>query len=160
MRITEPVQEISEVRVDGEVLDASAWALWGDNILARTDGGTFPCCQPINRDPATDQGTMEISLTIGVAPDEIAQLSVQEIACEIVNAFDDPENCRLPNKVQSLTRQQLSVNFTDPTSALLDGFAGLPLTDLWLASLDADQRRRGGRVVDLSRQTTHRASAP
>lgn len=155
--ITEHVNSITSVKADGVLLDAADWTLYGDNRLVRTDGGTFPCCQDLHHDPDSDFGTLEVLCEIGSPPDEAGILAVQEIACEIGNVFDTPEACRLPKKVQSMTRQQLSVNFVDPSQVLANGFVGLPFVDLWLGALDMDSRRRGGRAIDLTRQTAWRA---
>lgn len=157
--ITEPVNAVASVKVDGATIDASAWVLYGDNRLVRVDGGTFPCCQDIRRDPDTDFGTLEVRCTLGAPPDEAAQMAVQEIACEMLKAVEKPETCRLPRRVQSLTRQQLSVSFPNPSNAYSEGFTDLPLVDLWLSAMDADIRRRPGRAVDFSRMTTWRAPA-
>ena len=155
--ISEHVWDIVSVKVDGVTLDDADWVLYGDNRLVRVDDGTFPCCQRLSRDPDTDYGTFEIDGTFGTPPDEMGILAVQQIACELVNTFDNPGACLLPQHVSSFTRQQLSVNFTDPTVA--KGFAALPLVDLWLRALDADSMRRPGRAVDLSRMTAWRAPA-
>ena len=157
--IREQVWAIASVKVDGATLDAADWVLYGDNRLVRTDDGTFPCCQRLTQDPDTDHGTFEIDGTFGSPPDEMGMLVVQEIACELVNAFDNPGACQIPGHVQSFTRQQLAVNFSDPSSAFVAGFSGLRLVDMWLASLDADSKRRPGRAVDLSRMTAWRAPA-
>lgn len=158
--ISLPVVTIDSVKVDGVLLDAADWTLYNDNRLVRNDGGTFPCCQRLELDPDADVGTFEIAGTFGEAPDEMGELSVQEIACEIVNAFEDPASCSLPKHAQSFTRQQLSVNFSNPTTEYLEGFIGLPITGMWLAALDASARRRPGRAVDLSAQAAWRAPEP
>lgn len=152
-----PVVSIDSVKVDGDLLADSDWTLYNDNRLVRNDDGSFPCCQRLELDPDTDDGTLEIAGTFGEAPDEMGELAMQEIACELIAAFENPAACRLPKHAQSFTRQQLSVNFTNPTTSFTAGFAGLPLVDLWLASLDAAARRRPGRVVDLAEQDASRA---
>lgn len=151
------VVSIATVKVDGDTLDAADWTLYKDNRLVRNDDGTFPCCQRLELDPDTDHGTFELAGTFGEAPDEMGELAVQEIACEIIAAFENPAACRLPKHAQSFTRQQLSVNFSNPTSTLIEGFLGLPLVDMWLASLDAAPGRRPGRAVDLAAQAAWRA---
>lgn len=152
-----PVVTIDSVKVDGVLLDAADWTLYRDNRLVRNDDGTFPCCQRLELDPDADVGTLEIAGTFGEAPDEMAILADQEIACEIVKAFDDPASCSLPKHAQSFTRQQLSVNFSNPTTEYIQGFIGLPITGMWLAALDAAARRRPGRAVDLAEQAAWRA---
>ncbi len=151
------VLSIDTVKVDGDLLDAADWTLYNDNRLVRNDDGTFPCCQRLEADPDADAGTFEIAGTFGEAPDEMAQLAVQQIACELVNTFDNPAACMLPQNTQSFTRQQLSVNFSNPTTGYIQGFSNLPLVDLWLGSLDAAARRRPGRAVDLAAQAAWRA---
>lgn len=161
VQLTDTIAAITSVKVDGAVLSTDAWVLYADNRLARTDGSGFPCCQRLELDPDADLGTFEIACTIGAPVDEMGQLAVSEIACEIIAALDNPGSCRLPKHIQSLTRQQLAVAFTDPTTTLAAGFAGLPLTDLWLASLDAEPRRHAGRAVDLAALSAYReASSP
>lgn len=155
--ISLPVVSIATVKVDGDVLDAADWTLYHDNRLVRNDDGTFPCCQRLERDPDADLGTFEIAGVFGEAPDEMAELAVQEIACELINALENPAACSLPKRAQSFTRQQLSVNFSNPTTTFTEGFVGLPMVDLWLASLDAAARRRPGRAVDLAAQAAWRS---
>lgn len=158
--ISLPVVTITSVKVDGDTLDAADWTLYNDNRLVRNDGGTFPCCQRLELDPDSDVGTFEIAGTFGEAPDELALLADQEIACEITAAFDNPASCSLPKHAQSFTRQQLTVNFSNPTTEYVQGFIGLPITGMWLASLDASARRRPGRAVDLAEQSAWRAPEP
>lgn len=151
------VSAITSVSVDGAVLDAADWTLYNDGRLVRNDGGTFPCCQRLELDPTTDAGTLEIAGSFGEPVDEMAELAVQEIACELVAAFENPGACNLPKKTQSFTRQQLTVNVSNSPSSFADGFIGLPAVDLWLASLDIAARRRPGRAVDLAAQAAWRA---
>ena len=159
--LQENVTAITAIRIDGVDLGMDNWTLYNDGRLALTDDqeAGFPCCQRLERDPATDQGTLEIDCTVGAPPDAMAVLAVQEIACELVKVFDNPEACRLPKKVRSLTRQNITMNVNeDPSSVYLKGFVGLPAVDLWLAALDADSLRRGGRMVDLSLQNATRGA--
>lgn len=154
--LTETVWTISTVKVDGAVLASDAWTLYDDNSLVRTDGGGFPCCQDRARNPDTDTHTLEIVGVFGTPPNEMAQLAVQEIACELVQAFDNPASCRLPKRTQSVVRQQLTVNVQDGPTVLAEGFTGLPTVDLWLGSLDAASRRHTGRAIDLSMLNAYR----
>lgn len=156
LMLDEPVWSVSEVWVDGALLDTTAWALWNDSRLVRLDGGDFPAAQLIGRDAHADQDTCEVSCLVGNPPDDAARMAVNQIACELVNAIEHPDKCQLPKRVQSVTRQQLAIVFPDP-SVLARGFTGLPLVDLWLGSLDAAPGRRGGQMVDLSRMSATRS---
>lgn len=143
-----PVHEVTEVRIDGAVLASTAWRVDNNRYLIRTDGGDWPACQDMTADPETDPDTFSVTYSIGTEVPAGGQLAAGVLACEMAKAACGSGGCRLPQRLQSITRQGV-------TTAVLDGFdslyaqgsTGLWLVDSWVASENAAYRRGGGRVM-------------
>jgi hypothetical protein len=116
-----PVASITEVSIDGTVLDPAAYRLdrVGDGYrLVRIDGGTWPECSDMTAG-CDEVGSFCVTYEQGIAPDGLAIAAVSELTCEFVKAcIPGCKTCRLPKNVQSATRRGVSQSF-DTTKAWL-----------------------------------------
>ena len=128
---------VSQVLVDGAVLDPSAYRLDNHRILVRTDGYRWPRCNNL-RLADTQSGTWSVTANVGVDVPDSAAMPMGELACQILRARAG-EECRLPMQVQSLVRQGVTVTFPDINAAMESGRTGLYLTDLWLAAVNPNR---------------------
>lgn len=140
-----PVAEITEVKVNGLVLDESAYAMIGKHI-ARIDGGE---CWPSCQDPAvpdTETGTFSVTFRPGRALPVAGQIAAGALAGEFIKACAGAA-CGLPAQVASLTRQGVDVEFVSPTDVLTDGLTGIRDVDLFVSAVNPQRLRRRSAVL-------------
>lgn len=135
------VRSVTEVLIDGDVLDTAAYRLDERRLLVRIDGGWWPCCQDLAK-PSTEVGTWEISLTYGTMPPRLLQRAAEILACEYVKAEVDPEECQLPLNTVTVIRQGITMELLP-----LDGQAtGVPAVDSIVRQVNPDGLTRSGEV--------------
>jgi hypothetical protein len=136
-----PIREITQVRLDGVILDPAEYALLGRRYLVRaTEGEVWPSCQYLERE-ATEEGTFEVSYLYGLDPPITGQHAAARLACEIAKACAG-QACSLPKNVERVIRQgvQVATNLSRNGEGGSGGF-GLPEVDLFLGSLPTTRRR-------------------
>lgn len=141
-----PVREVTEVLLDGEVLPPSSYRLDNRSLLVRTDGGEWPTCQNIAA-PPTEPGTWEISYVFGLPVPVGGQIAAGVLAVELAKAMCNDKSCMLPQRVQSITRQGVTVAILDQFEDVKEGRTGIWLVDAWVASVT--KPRKGGRVYSV-----------
>ena len=155
-----PVREVTEVKIDGAVVDPSEYRLDGWRYLTRmrdADGVQqfWPSCQDLDS-PSTEEGTFEVSYTHGANPPRIGQLAAGELACQIYQACPTSGGsstaCKLPSGVVRVTSQNVTMD--------LDRFrawgwtrekgwhTGLPLVDAFLNAVNPNGLRRRPLIID------------
>lgn len=107
------VNEVTEVKIDGVIVDPSLYRLDDNQFLARLDGQEWPCCQDLAlADDSPD--TFSVSYSYGLAPPRIGVRAAAILACELYMACD-PETfegqCRLPHNVAQVARQGVNILF-------------------------------------------------
>lgn len=89
----------------------------------------------------------------GLPPPEAGVQAVLTYAYELARARSSDKGCRLPEAVQSVTRQAVTYTIVDRANAAASSRTGLPEVDQWLQSVNptigtgagsADRPRRGG----------------
>jgi hypothetical protein len=98
-----PVGRIDEVRVNGEVVPASAYQVEDGNKLVRVDGKGWPACA--GKD-------FTVTYLNAYPVDEYGQYVGGFLAAEYLKAFTNDKKCKLPGAVRSLTRQGISYEIT------------------------------------------------
>lgn len=150
-----PVLSIVEVMLDGDLVtedryrvDDGRWLVYlaGDDVRRG-----WPCCQRMDRTTGEDE-TWEVTYTWGGTPDAqgvpggtAAALSLGK---ELLLAGRGGKGCRLPTRVQNVTRQGVSWVLLDDLSMFSRGQTGLPEVDLWLSSLTLGRARRRSAIID------------
>ena len=136
----QPVISIDEVLLNGDVVDPAWYTLRDNAMLAavrQPDGQrmVWPCCQDLSR-PSTEQGTFEISYTFGGLPDQGGVLAAALLGWEFAVSWtpDCSASCRLPQRVQTITRGGVSMTVLDPLDLFDRGRTGVPDVDMWLMS--------------------------
>lgn len=144
IRLDERAEEIIEVKVNGGVVTDYRFY---DHRMIVLDSQTFPCCQDLSL-PDTDDGTWSITYTAGVPIPEGGKFAAQMYACELVKAMTNDGSCKLPQRVQTISRQGITVALLDPQEFLTSYRTGLPLVDAWLASINPKGYQSGGKVFN------------
>lgn len=137
-----PVREVIEVKIGGVVLDPSAYKLEGD-LLYRVGGAQWPS-QDLTR-PLDEPGTWSVTYTRGTAPPAGVGVLVALLAKEFMAACGGGK-CRLPRRVQTVSRQGVTYSMVDPTDIYREGLTGLSEVDIWLASVNPNRLQAPPRV--------------
>lgn len=103
--------------------------------LPNPDGSSqgWPRCQRLDL-PTTESDTFSVELTYGILPPSPGIAAAEEWACQMALACVGSSECRLPQRVQSITRQGVSMVMLDPMAFLEAGRTGLYLVDTFLAA--------------------------
>jgi hypothetical protein len=128
-----PVLAVIEVMIDGVVVAPGAYRLDG-NLLIRTDGLSWPACQDLAA-PVTAPNTWQISYTRGAVVPSGGQIAAGVLACELAKALCRDASCALPQRVQTITRQGVTIAMIDSGVGLEKGQTGIWLIDSWVASI-------------------------
>lgn len=140
-----PVAEITEVKVNGLVLDPSAYTMIGQH-LARVDGGE---CWPSCQDPAvadTEPDTFSVTFRPGRMLPAAGQIAAGALAGEFLKACAGAA-CGLPAQIASLTRQGVDVEFVNPTDVLTNGLTGIRDVDLFIRAVNPAGLSRRSHVL-------------
>ena len=138
-----PVHRVIEVEIDGDTLPQDAYRVDGRFII-RQDGQAWPTYQDRSL-PLGTEGTWSITYSKGIAVPTGGQVAAGVLALEIMRALCDDNECRLPERVQTITRQGVTMAMLDGFEGLEEGRTGLWLVDSWVSSVT--RPRRGGTVA-------------
>jgi hypothetical protein len=149
VRLPGPVSAVTQVMIDGAVVSPSAYRV-DDDLLIRTDGQDWPRRQDLSL-PETEAGTWQISYDRGLAVPTGGQIAAGRLACELAKAACQDGSCQLPQRLQTITRQGVTMAMLDNFTGIDKGYTGIWLIDSWVTSIT--QPPRGGRVfsVDVPR---------
>ena len=134
IRLPGPVDSIESVTVDGEVLPVDAYRVDNRKILVRQDGGEWPVCNDLGK-PPTEPGTWQVVYNQGVPVPRGGQVAAGVLACEFAKAVCQSNDCRLPQRIQTVTREGVTVGVLDPFDGIDLGRTGIWLIDSWVASV-------------------------
>lgn len=147
LRLPGPVESVSEVKIDGEVLPPSAYQVLYNRVLVRLDGKVWPACQDLMAD-SDKPNTFEVSYRRGVPVPTGGQVAAGILACELAKAACNDGTCQLPQRIQTLTRQGVTIGFNDDFSMLDQGKTGIWVIDSWTASVRKPPSHAGVRSPD------------
>jgi hypothetical protein len=150
-----PVQAITEVLIDDEVIDPGEYRLDYDRELVRladADGRaqTWPGCQRL--DLSDGPGTFFITYTYGQNPPLTGVQAAAELACEIAKACPGVSGsageCALPTGTVRIARQGITID-TQVLGLWLLGMqrTGLTMVDAFLSAWGSARRRRTALAV-------------
>lgn len=151
-----PVLTVSAVYLDGELLDEARYRLDDNRFLVFVPESEtaelrgWPCCQDMLADPLTDDDTWQVDYTWGGLPDTGGVMAAARLALELAYARVPGlfGKCRLPQRVQSVSRQGVTYAMLDDLRLFAEGRTGLMEVDLWLGSLTIGVKRRRSAFID------------
>jgi hypothetical protein len=127
------VTQVTAVLVDGQAF--AAWRLTGAGWLERTDGHPWRVCGEAT----------QVTYAFGRPPPVGGELACRQLAVELGKAAAG-EPCSLPKRVQSITRQGVTVAMLDPMTFIDKGLTGLPTVDMWIRSINPKGRQQDAEV--------------
>jgi hypothetical protein len=129
-----PVGAVTEVTVNGAVLDPSAYRVDNGNRLVRLDGGVWPTCQNMAASlEDIDAETFGVTYYLGLKPDSLADYAAGILAVEYAKACSG-NKCALPSGVTQITRQGVSMEVQ--AGLFPNGYTGIRIVDTWLYSVN------------------------
>lgn len=129
-----PVQSVTQVLIDGQLLAPMAYRVDRRRILQRTDGEPWPTCQDVALND-TEPGTWSVTYERGVPVPVGGQVAAAALAVQLGKALCHDTTCELPQRVQSITRQGVTMAVLDEFADVEKGRTGLWLVDSWVASV-------------------------
>lgn len=106
-----PVREITEVKIDGVVLDPAEYGVWGRKWLYRKNSERWPACQNLSEDD-DEPGTWSVTYTHGQAIPISGQMAARDLAIAIYQECSSSEDgdCDIPEGVIQIQRQGLTIS--------------------------------------------------
>lgn len=150
VRLPGPVGSVQSVKVDGQLLDVTAYGLDSGGLLVRKDGGVWPTYQDLDR-PDSEVGTWSVTYLYGAPVPAGGQVAAGVLARELALALCRSGSCELPQRVQTITRQGVTMAMLDPFDGLDDGKTGIWVIDSWVASVVRPRRPSGVWSPDVPR---------
>lgn len=136
-----PVTAVDEVKIDGLVLDPAHYRLQGRRQLVFVAGvgelrQGWPCCQDVTL-AATETNTWQITYKWGVAPPPFWKDLAALLGCQLYLSMAPgrEKECRLPRRIQSLTRQGVTIAVIDNYDIFVRGLTGIPEIDMAISAL-------------------------
>jgi hypothetical protein len=146
-----PVASITQVVIDGVVLDPAAYRLDLESYLVRIDGLSWPNTQNLGAALGLTN-TWAVTYQQGVAVPDTLQDAAGLYACEVAKARTGG-SCQLPNRVRSVTRAGVEINYINEDDFLAKGRTGYDAVDSIIYSYNPYGLTERPRVVspDLPR---------
>lgn len=127
---------VTGVSVDGAIVPVDSWrvdSVNGEQYLVRTDGDCWPSCQDFNVDSGAN--TFFVTYYQGVPVPSVVLRAAGRMASEFAKScLGRP--CSLPQRVQSITRQGVSVSMVNVDMLLEKGLTGITDVDFVIRSLN------------------------
>jgi hypothetical protein len=132
-----PVYSVSEVTIDGDVVDPNTYRVDNGRWLVRThnesEDDCWPQCQNFNINEGTD--TFYVTFLKGKPVPSVLLRAASELACEWAKACVGAE-CRLPGRVTNVARQGVSISMVSLDELLRNGLTGVTTVDQIIRSFN------------------------
>lgn len=146
-----PVDSVVEVMIDGDVIASTDYLVYDHRkLIRRNTAACWPTCQHLER-PLTDEGTFGVTYRQGIPVTAAGRAAAGTYACEILKSCLG-QACRLPKRVQSVTREGVTMSVLDPMEMIDTGRTGIPEVDMWLVAVNPGGLRQGARVYSPDRR--------
>jgi hypothetical protein len=157
LRLPGPVQDVNEVLIDGNVLAPTAYVVNNHKYVARIDGSAWPTCQDLNA-PSTDPNTFQITYTRGIPLDAFGLAAYKELSCEFLKAMVNADGCRLPQNLQTVSRQGVTLRVSEDVAK--GEIIGIPLVEQWLTMVNPYKAARRAAVFSPDRPRIRWQTSP
>lgn len=155
-----PVVSITQVLIDGAVMPSAQYRIDNDRELVTVRATAsdplpmFPVCQRMDL-PTTQPNTWEVTYRYGIAPPPSGVAAAATLGCELALACQPDGSpgakaCRLPKRVQTVVRQNVTMAVLDPLTLFANGQTGLADVDMWVGSVLYGDKWRPAAVYDAN----------
>lgn len=135
-----PVRELVSLRRGGVEYDVSEFAVYDRAYIGPRDldgCGGLGCWDPCDA---------EVTYRWGTYPPALGRMAVLALAEQLVRSVECPDQCTLPERITSVSRQGVSFQVFDPQDFMNDGRVGIYLVDMFLKSVNPDRAQKRARV--------------
>lgn len=149
-----PVDEVLEVVVEGETVDATAYEVQDGHWLVRVDGDCWPHCP----DMASNEA-FEVTYVRGEAVPAQLSTAAGILACEFAKACAGAD-CRLPGRLQFIARQGVTAQMVDLDRLMDRGLTGLTEVDQVIAAFNPHGLKERPQVYSPDRPRPRQVTVP
>lgn len=142
-----PIYSVESVYDDGVLLSPDSYSVSNRRYLNRTDGLGWAACG------------LEITYERGVPAPLGGQVAAGVLALELAKASCNDKTCQLPQRVQTVTRQGVTVAMLDAFDDIDTGHTGIWIIDSWVASITKPPARSAVLSPDLPRTRFRRTTS-
>lgn len=135
-----PVRSVSQVKIDGAVLDPTSYRVDDQRWLVRPGFPVFPTWQRLDLDD-THAGTFSVSLSYGADPPAGGILAASALGAELAKSWAGLSS-QLPRRITVVAGTGGVAALLDRRDYLKDGLTGLSDVDTWLRSVNPAQQTR------------------
>jgi hypothetical protein len=138
-----PVREITQVKIDGDVVDAADYNLWNYRYLTRLDNQRWPVAQDLTV-ADTEDDTFSVTYTYGASPPLMGVLAATELACNLYQLCAG-QTCALPQGTTRITQQGVVIErlaFTSWAFRNREWRTGMPSVDAFLGAYNPNGIKR------------------
>lgn len=139
---------ILEVTVKGEVIDPAAYQVQDNYQLVRIDGQCWPTCVDYSKQ---DPPEFTVTYLRGDEVPDVLEIAGGILANEYALACISSDDCRLPTRLQSLSRQGVSVQVAASTTYLDFGMTQIAEVDQVVIALNPYRLTERPRVLSPDR---------
>jgi hypothetical protein len=118
----------------GIILDPSSYYLVDHSVLQATAGVPWTPCN------------VEVTYTYGSPPPMAGKMAARTLALEFARLWSGDDDCALPQRVTSISRQGVSYTLLDSQDFIDDMRTGVYAVDLFLKSVNPDGAKRRSKV--------------
>lgn len=137
-----PVTKVHSIRNRlGKLINPSQYYLVDHSTIQATAGVPWTPCD------------VEVTYTYGIEPPTLGKMAARTLAIEFAKLWSGDDDCMLPQRVTSVSRQGVSYTILDSQDFIDDMRTGIYAVDLFLKSVNPDKARAKARVFtpDLPR---------
>jgi hypothetical protein len=130
-----PITKIHTIRNrSGVVVDPSSYYLVDHSTIQAVAGARWTPCD------------IEITYSYGTEPPTLGKLAARTLAFEFCKLWNNDDDCQLPQRITSVSRQGVSYTILDSQEFIDDLRTGLYVVDMFLKSVNPDKARAKARV--------------
>lgn len=131
----------------GEILDPSSYYLVDHSVLQATAGVPWTPCN------------VEVTYSYGAPIPAAGKMAARTLAIEFAKLWSGDEDCALPQRVTSISRQGVSYTLLDSQDFIQELRTGVYAVDLFIKSVNPDGARRRSRVFSPDSPRARRYTA-
>jgi hypothetical protein len=125
------VDQVLNVRIDGVDYDPCGMvAVYDRSRVVRIDGGSWPVCQELGK--VDGPGTWSITVLEGQCVPDGGDWVTGTLMCEFLKSCLKRDDCQLPRRLQTITRQGVTLGFNDRFENLSIMRTGIWEIDAWI----------------------------
>jgi hypothetical protein len=152
LKIPGPVVDIESIMIDGQALPSGSYRVDNWHLLIRLDGQDWPKCQDMTAGE-DEEGSFVINYSKGVEVPVGGQVAAGLLAQEFAKALCKDKSCALPQRLQQITRQGVSMTMLDDWTSMKEGQTGIWLIDSWVQSVTMPRRASTVHSPDIPRHS-------